>query len=248
MKYFLSSGGCGDVVYSLPTIDALGGGILYLKRYNQYNKICDQYAMLKRLLELQDCIEEVREYPSTDFFQYDDKILIDHDLDKFRINTDLAKRPLIQVCLQKFGFIPDCYSIPFLKVDKPQIPENISGEKPFALINRTKRYQDPDFDWRKLLEKVVENYGINVFFIGLKDEYLHFVNTVGYVQLLITNDFLDAARYIAASDALYCNQSCCLTIAQALGKKYYLEVAPNHTNCILNLSNETLLNHGKSHS
>ncbi len=62
---------------------------------------------------------------------------------------------------------------------------------------------------------------------------------LGYFR---TDNCLELAQLINGAEVLSCNQSLCLSIAQGLGKPYRLMVADNHTNCIHNVPNETLLN------
>jgi len=50
MNTFKHRGAMGDIIYALPTIHALGGGILYITKVHQYE-------VLKRLLDLQENIE-----------------------------------------------------------------------------------------------------------------------------------------------------------------------------------------------
>lgn len=238
---FLHSGGAGDVIYSLPLVRHLQGGVLYLKPRNIYNTVCNVHLALKRLLERQWYIREVREYDAAlGFFQYDPKIRTEVDLDKFRQVPELQtlKFPL---CYFKAHAVapPDGWSEPWLWAE-PRVP--VGAEGGFALINRTARYHAPRFDWNATLEAIVLRHE-KVFFIGLPEEHEAFVReTKKEIAHLPTFDLWDVACYLEAAAALYCNQGACLTIAQALGRPYYLEVLPGQKSCILGGTNEWILN------
>ena len=240
MKTFLHSGGCGDIIYALPFIKSQGGGILYVKKSNVWNTVCNQFESLKLLLEEQDYIQEVREYPTLSFFEYKDGIQIDYDLDLFRRQqVDFLNINFMKLYFQTFKISEIEIEFPFLAVDKIQSPSSM----PYALINVTPRYRDSQFDWKKIMPQMVEQYGTNIFFIGLPSEYSEFIkNTDSSVIYLETKNLLEAAQYISQAAALYCNQSVCLSIAQALGAKYYLEVSPVQTSGIIKTPNENFLN------
>lgn len=64
------------------------------------------------------------------------------------------------------------------------------------------------------------------------------INTelINYFDLITLSDIVECA------EAVYCNQSVILTLAQRHGIKYYLEQANGHTNTALKTCNETILN------
>lgn len=247
-KTFKHSGGAGDMIYALPTMKNLGGGILYLRQSNPYNEICKLYDILKPLLEKQSFIHEIREYPpSESIHEVVPDIHIDYDLDSFR-KSSLLHQSLMKSYFDAFSLEVD-YNVPFLELDEDELimPKNkdvvdLKVGKPYVLINRTQRYRDSQFDWKPIFETIVGEYKTAIYFVGLKDEYLDFVNNIGFCTWIPTNNMLDVARLIKFSDKLYCNQSVALTIAQAFGHPYMLEVAPNHWNCIMGTPNETLIN------
>jgi hypothetical protein len=75
--------------------------------------------------------------------------------------------------------------------------------------------------------------------VGYQEDMTPPFNSLEYFK---TNDALELAQLINEAEVISCNQSFALSIAQGLGKNYRLMVADNHTNCIHNVLNETLLN------
>src|SRR6186713_2528982 len=85
VKKFKHNGKQGDVIFSLPTIRELGGGILYIPE-NTPDECRGMYSNMKVLLELQPSIHEVREYPSgLGYMEQAPGIAIDYDLDRARL-------------------------------------------------------------------------------------------------------------------------------------------------------------------
>jgi len=77
-KSFKHSGDLGDIIYSLPVIKALGGGIIYLNPNNKFtNFTMNGYEFIKPLLLSQDYVKGVGLYTPN--------LLIDYDLDSFRV-------------------------------------------------------------------------------------------------------------------------------------------------------------------
>ena len=62
MKTFKHSGKCGDIIFSLPTIEMMGGGILYIPEHSPIGQ--NIYSNMKPLLEKLPYIHEVRELES----------------------------------------------------------------------------------------------------------------------------------------------------------------------------------------
>jgi len=234
---FLHSGGCGDVIYSLPLVKRMGGGRFYLKPQNNYNASVDNYKSMKPLLDAQDYIESCVEYPLTPIHSPDARIPVDIDLDDFRKQPRMAHNNLVDQYFRSRSIEDDTWrGKPWIDVE-PLSPE----DKPFVLFNRTLRYQD-HFDWGMIVDDMREEYLTEVYFIGLEQEYIAFTKSFGLTSWIPTPNALVMAQLIKASEALYCNQSLALTLAQALNKRYYLEVAPGHSNTIMRTPNEMLLN------
>ena len=238
-KTFLHSGALGDVIYSLPVLRELGGGVLYLKSENRYHKGIDFFLALYDLLKQQDYISGVQPYPNIDFYEYDPYIHIDYDLDLFRKHPLVLRQNMVQNYRDTFNIVCSGHGAPvqpWLYVTDPRT--EFDG---YAVINRTARYRT-SFDWKKLHAEIVNNYVDKIVFIGTEAEYLDYIREVGFCSWEPTKDLLEVAQIIAACSEVYCNQSVCLTISQAMGEIYTLEVANNHENCYFLTPNETLLN------
>lgn len=246
---FLHSGGCGDIIYSLPYVKMRGGGVMYIKPQNNYNNTMDNYEAMRHLLMAQEYITDVAPYPLTPVHELDPDIHIDHDLDEFRKAPNIAHHNLMMAYFHGTGvnFDPVPHRQPWLRAIGlyPAVIDREHSDnwsKPFALIHRTLRYQDQNLNWQRYLDNLKETYGNEVYFLGFEEEHVDFSGRWGAVRRLHTEDIMQMAQLIVACDSLWCNQSVALTLAQAMGKTYYLEVAPDHSNTIMKTPNETLLN------
>ena len=125
MNNFYHSGATGDVIYAMPTIKALGGGIFNV------NLPDDLYNTVLPLLESQEYIHEVKKGRELSGTVY--------DLDKFRNNDHLHLNHLVQLHLQSFQIIDETWKQGWLKVE-PIISNN-------SFINVTERYRNDYTDW-----------------------------------------------------------------------------------------------------
>lgn len=232
-KTFLHSGSLGDIVYSLPTIKAMGGGRLYVKRA-LFHDGYDQFTAAEDLLAQQPYLFDVQPYPAQyDQFQYDPNIRIDFDLDQARRQPRRGVVHIVKRHMDAFGVRSATWRKPWLTVNGPA-PVSFD----YDVIHLTPRYRnDSRVDWRKVLAAIP---GL-VFFIGFEREYRDFIRTAGKVEYIPTRNLLEMAQVIKGSRALFCNQSVALTIAQGLGHPYFLERHPRRTNCLLYTLNEHIL-------
>jgi hypothetical protein len=214
MAWFSHSGDLGDIVYSLPAIRAAGGGTLYL--FHNPQKPCTRMTreradLIRPLLLAQDYIDDVIFWEAAN--------AKDHPLNQFRDNMGghtiadghllaLGNRNLLE------------RNRAWLRVDDPR--EDFS-----VVFNRTSRYQNPDFPWKR----VWEQYGSEAAFLGLRREYEDFCKQIGEVAYLETADLLQAARVIAGSRLFVGNQSCPYAIAEGLKVNAILEVSNHYPNC-----------------
>lgn len=238
-KTFKHNGKIGDVLFSLPTIRELGGGILYIPE-NTPDECTGMYSALKDLLLLQPCIHEVREYPSgLAYMEQAPGIHIDYDLDDARKQPAKGVIHIVKRYMDQFKIHITTWANPWLIVDEK--PTGIKG--PYTLINYTGRHRINErmgkskVDWKRVLQSIKGH----VLFIGLPEEYVLFCQEYGPVIYYHTKNMLEVARLIRDCDALYCNQSSALAIAQGLGKPYHLDVKPGKTNCLLYTKNEYIL-------
>ena len=213
------SGGHGDMIYSLAVCKRIGKGYYKTNFDDQY------YQNIKPLLEEQPYIIDVLPKSSLE--------PITHNLDDFRNMQGLGEVSLLKNHLKAFNLSEDNWNNTWLTITPKRL---IEGE--YALVNVTPRYPAIGFDWQAEIDYLKEKYK-QVFYVGYEEDMTGPFNSLEYFK---TNDALELAQLINDATVTSCNQSFALTIAQGLGKPYRLMVADNHTNCIHNVPNETLLN------
>lgn len=208
-KTFVCSGSKGDLIYSLPCVRALGGGVLYIQpavirmkyRGQDVFRITQEDAdRMLPLLRCQDYITDCKIWNGE---------TVDYDLDKFRLTGWRFGRGFIP---RHFGLAFDCaldLVTPWLKVpSSDKYADNL-------LFNRTARYNNT-----KLKFQFLSKYP--TVFIGLPSE-----NRLSF-PLCTPNDFLELASYIMGCKGFVGGQSMCMAIAIAMGKvPRWLELAPD---------------------
>ena len=215
MNNFYHSGATGDVIYAMPTIKALGGGIFNV------NLPDDLYNTVLPLLESQEYIYEVkkgREFVGNVF-----------NLDKFRNNNDLHLTHLVQLHLQSFDIIDETWKQGWLKV------EPIKSNNSF--INITPRYKSLTTDWIKEINFLKDNSD-NIYFIGLESEYEPYKHLIERYEI---RDYLELAQLLAGAKYVSGNQSSFMAVAQGIGRDYRMSQAEGHTNCNQFLPKETII-------
>ena len=194
--FFSHAGDLGDIIYSLPTIRACGGGSLWLFNMpgRTMHRMTEERAeKLRELLEYQDYITEFG------FINHAQ----DTNLNGFRdhLNGNLADRHL-----STMGHPWWNRNTAWLKVPSPKRIYRV-------VINRTQRYQTPWFDWGQVCDRYRESIG----FIGVYDEWLEFCETYKkHIPLIPANDFMEVARVIAGCDLYVGNPTCSTAIAEGL--------------------------------
>lgn len=242
---FHHSGDLGDIIFSLPTIKALGGGVLFLTDDIRYFKTREQFKShtyintIKEFLNKQEYIVEVYADHRT---PYD----VDYDLNKFRlpqlldqtgqlpaekadqINKERRMTTITQLHLQTFNCPKDADTEPWLKWNKKVVYEN----KPI-IVNRTDRYQNPDFPWFEICKK----YGEYMYFVGTYDEYKSFITEFGKIDYLHTPTIVSLVETIIGSKLLIGNMS--FPVALAEGFKH---------NCLVESGIEVQSNNYQRHN
>lgn len=244
-KTFRHGGKIGDVIFSLPTIRELGGGILYLPERTP--DACNNlYSSLKDLLLLQPYIKEVREYPSgLPYMQLAPGIHIDYDLDLARLQPLKGVVHIVKRYMDAFGVNYPGWKEPWLHLPYDHVCKGWSLlDNEYAVINYTGRHINndkmnitSDVNWTTVLHSI----SITKYFVGTLAEHEYFVNKYGPIRYKPTDNILELALMIRDAKAVYCNQSSTLALAQALSKVYYLDVKPMKTNCLMYTNNENIL-------
>jgi len=234
MLTFKHSGAFGDLVYSLPLVQHLGGGEFYL-HLDQLNWIGqhyygsapaefhkgrltrEDYFSLKELLLAQTYI--------TKFEILTTSQEITHNLDRFRPLFVGHPGNYVDIYATAFGITdPNILSklrnTAWLTVPKPRQYPN----RPYV-INRTQRWLPPQLppEWRRWQE---EGRDLQSIFLGLESEYDEFIKQTGWRNCIYqqTEDLLAMAEYIAGADCYIGNQSVGLSLALGLGKQTLVEL------------------------
>ena len=218
MKTFKHSGDLGDIIYSLPTIRALGGGVLYLdpnggesdphiKRQcvdgkTRLNK--QTIDFISPLLKLQPYIEDVRYWEGQP---------ITYNLDEFRQKfNDPNKRNknsnLADLHLEQFN-------LPFSEVETPWL--HVDGEiklKKRVVIARSPRVQG-GFGMLNASKFFLRD---NAIFVGIPKEHEFFEWTFGInIDYYKTDTVLELFKIIKGAELFIGNSSFPLSLAIAMG-------------------------------
>ena len=196
----------GDIVYSLPTVQALGGGTFWVRKK-------DHYDALRLLLAIQPCVTSVVNRPPEKRGYV--------NLDAYRRVERVAYRT------GNFRHLAECHLEALGKeadLTKPWLfgiePNHVAD----IVVNRSTRYHDrEDSDWDILACR-------DTVFIGYEEEYERFpVNSIPHCRCV---DALDMAQIIKGSKLFIGNQSLGFAIAEAMKHPRVLEVYHNNANCM----------------
>lgn len=238
---FRHSGDLGDIIYALPAMKSLGGGILYLnpgkplpepiegiptKKFTGKKPV----DMIRPLLKAQPYISDVRVW---------DGECVEYDLDQFRNRgLDLSVTNLAAAYCHVFNIDEKVVGDQWLFNVKPKR----LGRRT-VVFHRSPRYHNAEFE-EKSWPMYVGEYRRNAVFVGVRSEYKDFVERFGCrdIPFRKVSDFLELARIIKASELFVGNQSLPFAISEGLHAHTVLECSTSHRNCIFvrNPSNEVL--------
>ena len=222
-KTFKHSGDLGDIIFSLPTIKAAGGGILYLDPKGGEEEPLVTWAnglftstkmregtieSVKELLEYQDYIDEVRLWSGEE---------VDYNLDMFRMH--IRYNNLADSHLQAFGFDFKNRDEAWLKVPSSVI-DNPERDVVFA---RSCRYHSNYSFWETIDRDIIKKAS----FIGFKEEHDQFLYTFPHmaeVPRREVQNILEMAQVISGCDIFIGNQGLPHALAEALKKPMLNEV------------------------
>lgn len=209
-RWFGHSGDIGDIIYSLPTIKAKGGGVLYLYDIPSRTAHGMNEAKVDRirpLLEYQPYIESVL------WFEH----AADHSLNGFRDHLRNAGEHLADAHLATHGLGWRGRAEAWLEVDRPVHACDV-------IVQRSARYQNDRFPWGD----AVEQYHGRMGFVGFRDEHEDFCRGFGDIPLVDCPDFMSLARVIAGSKLYIGNQSSPLAVAHGLKHPVVMEISPGN--------------------
>ena len=230
--YYFTTGGNGDIIYSIPCTMMLGEGIYWFGGEFSEGILTN----LGPLLLEQPHIKEIRFGPH-DASAYDGKY---YDMSCLWRQPDLGNIILPINFSRALGINNFELKYPYLTMNN--VVRRITA--PYVIIGRTPRYRDPQLDWSKVIKHILATTDYEIYFNGLQYEYDDFISTYGYgdiISRLECKNFRDIAEYVCGAEAVYCNQTSLLTVAQGLGKPYFLEKEPTHMNCVWNIPEETII-------
>lgn len=211
MKTFKHSGDLGDIIYSLPAMKTLGGGILLLDPLGgSSNKYVKQQCpdgrtnlneksinFIKPLLKNQSYIKDVIHY---------DNQKIDYDLDNFREylgRPDRRSDNLVDCSLQSFNLSFDKSNESWLDVS----PINIG--KKFVIAHSPRR--QGNYSWVKFN---IKNIIKDSIFIGLEKEHEFFEWIYSIkIDYYKESSILDLCSVIKGSQTIITNSTFMLTLA-----------------------------------
>lgn len=172
----------GDLIYSLASVNSLGGGSFYLKR-----KKPQLYGILKELFESQEYISEFKLHKDEP---------ITHDFSNFRTAGLPYGITLGELHARWIGATPD-WRKPWLTAN----PDPAALGK--IVVSRTGRYHNIHFPWMKLVEAL----GSKMAFVGFEHEWLAFCRSYGRIKWIKTKNLHHVAQVIRGSELFIGNQS-----------------------------------------
>jgi hypothetical protein len=233
-RVFHHTGDFGDVIYSLPVIRALGGGVLFLSDDNRFpfprksrqRVNADWVNSISPLLEQQDCIWRASYTHALPFST-------DCDLNKFR---EPWSSPASSPTQSIFSMHLKAFNVDWPE-DRPWLTVDHPDAVPPVIVNLTPRYRNHHFPWLPLIKR----HGDQMGFVGTHLEYLRFSDLaygVGKnIPWIKTANLLEAARAIAGAKVFIGNQSAPMAIALGLGKNVIQECWQGNPNCLLRRDN-----------
>lgn len=210
---FLHERDFGDIILSLASVQAAGGGNYYIQ--NNPNAV----KMLKPLIELQPYINKC--VPKGLF-------RIDKSFVDFRKQGLPWGVPLAELHARWINQPVD-FSKPWLSVPKDS---KFRGK---IIVNKTQRYANHIFPWKELVKFI----GGRMLFVGHDYEYELFCNRFGKVERLLIKDYLELAIAINSSDCFIGNQSSANCVAEGLKHRTIQEVCLWQPDCIYKRDNTT---------
>lgn len=214
MNTFLHAGDYGDIIYSLPTIRALGGGALYLGPVDgtRLKMTPERAEAMATLLRIQPYIAECK-------FHDGQFVLYDLNLFRQRFRAWNFSETLVESHCRQFRVDPSVADTPWLTC-----PKERGGAR--VVFNLTSRYRNFCFPWREAYRR----YKSDAVFVGTDTEYHDFACQVGPIDHAKTPTVLDLARVINSCSLFIGGQSLPLSIAHGLGKPVCYEMSPRDYN------------------
>ena len=208
---FHHSGDLGDVIYSLPFIKKMGGGLLVLTPgYEKMDIRCpmtyDKAMTIRELLKKTPYLYDIQ-------FSLTKPVDVDYDLNDFRkIFIKWGEGRFSEKEVEQIRRIPltqlyrQCID-PKINVDFDQ-SEWLNFDKKVVegktiIVNRTERYHNKNFPWKS----IVNDYSNQILFVGTPKEHSLFVEEFGHVDYYKTDRMIDLANVLSGGKLFIGNQS-----------------------------------------
>jgi hypothetical protein len=215
MNTFKHSGARGDLIYSLPTVFALGGGTLHVNRKDNHYFVSpvgdEEMAGIREFLMTQPYIQEVDEW---------DGCHVNYDLDIFRLQ-DVRRNLLTVGHLNSFGREFDLRQ-PWIETTK--IPVIQRAE---IVISRSSKYHAFRFHWNEL-----DPWIDRAVFAGTEEEHRKFQEETGLkVDWEMPKSWMELAGIIQGCKLFVGNQSFPYSLAEGMKVPRVLEECMYCPNC-----------------
>jgi hypothetical protein len=229
---FRHSGKLGDIVYSLPAVRALGGGLMYLDYRTAYFEKPplgkESASMMIDLLRTQPYIQQAELYegePVTyDFDRFRDKAVAIHAFNCIKAETDTIAGAVLG------SFVKELRRqlMPQLEVDLPQLHWEAAGlpgkvdlatpwitgipPRPLAeiIVSRTGRHPG-NLDW-----PLLKDYATRAVFVGLESEWRQYCRDYFRIAFHQVKDLSEFAQVVAGARLYVGNQSFGMALAEAM--------------------------------
>lgn len=228
-RTFKHSGDLGDIIYSLPAVKALGGGVLFLdtaggqsephvhrqtvRGRTRFNAA--SYQTIRPLLMEQPYLEDVRVWQGES---------VQYNLDSFRASFNNTHQNLAYQHLSAFGLSEELANQPWLSLRSAPIKLS----KPI-IINRSPRHHSKYHWWMINIDRLA----LEAIFLGHPKEHEIFEYTFDCkVDYHATQDALEIARILKGSQLLVANQSFIMSLAIGLGTAFMQERFDYAPNCV----------------
>jgi hypothetical protein len=231
-----TTGGIGDICYSIQIMRALGITRLFVKENFYHPPFGSMLTAVKPLLATQgiECLPTKGGLP---FSEYEPGIRFDYDLDAWRVERNRGRDHIIFSMLHHWRKYHHGWKRPWIT----NIPITRGN---YSLVFLTCRWREREtVDWKKVYAAIPRP----VYFIGLPEDHRLWESEVGPIEWWPTHDLLEMATLIAGCRGLWCHQGVALVLAQALGKDYFCAFKNGKTNCIMQTANEFNLNNFKQY-
>lgn len=212
---FYHSGDLGDIMYGLKAVQLYGGGKLVLgprccSKYPPRNPMSKEvFALYRPLLEQQPYLTSVAYSDTWPECTYDMNDF--RELWNERLERKIACDSLCEAHCVAVGVEPIYDHLLWISSAKRELAP--------IVVHRSFRYREEDFPWQYL----VAQYGKDMIFVGLRDEWEDFSKAFGIVDYYQPSDFANMAEVINGAKWVFANQSLPCAIAIGLGKNVWQE-------------------------